>query len=105
MTAYTRRVIIVVPVARLGHANSRADEVVPALGAPTFSVGLTTRGGDRTISHYWCSWQITPQQWNAIMSRWSRNPLTTDWVHDETWTPQQVLDHWGLDRFQPEVAT
>jgi hypothetical protein len=77
VTVYTRRLLIVIPAAQRAAANAAAKVVDPEGGERAFTVGLNTSGRDAdAISHYWCSWQMTPAQETQLRAEFQARGVT-----------------------------
>lgn len=101
-TAYTRRLIIVVPVAVASQANVRAKEVDTVGGERTFSVGLVPVGSPAGTppTYYWCSWAMTNDHHTAVRSRVDTAALRAAGVKvfdGNARSPQSVLGELGLE--------
>lgn len=101
MTAYTRRLLIVVPASEQAAANTRAKEVDTAGGERTFTAGLVPVGSPSGTapSHYWCGWTVTQAEFDAIRSRLDTAALRKKGIRiydAATWTPEAVLADLGL---------
>ena len=102
MTAYTRRLLCIVPAVRQQQANDLAKQVDTAGGEQTFTAGLVPVGSPAgtTPTHYWCGWSLTTAEWNAIKSRLDTAVLRNAGVkfYDGlTVSPAQALADAGLE--------
>lgn len=101
MTAFTRRAIVVVTADVAASANAEAKKIDTIGGERTFTVGLSATGA-APATHYWCSWQLTPEQYDQLTSLLAT--LTTQskaWLYDGmTTTPEQVLAARALKRLE-----
>ena len=68
MTAYTRRLIIVVTASAAGAANARAKEVDPEGGERAFTAGLSPTG-EEPATHYWCSWAVREDEDSSLYAK------------------------------------
>lgn len=86
------RLIIVIPVEEKETANAFCATIA-AGGAGTFTVGLSPNGQE-PVSHYWCNWQMTQEQYDAVKAEFKH-------VFDVPfWAPETVLAEMGLQRIQ-----
>ncbi len=90
MTDYTKRVVIVVTGGQLVAANAQAKLVDVLAGEFTWTVGLSP-SGDLPATHFWCNWQMMPDQFVTLESLLALIP-----GHNE-----QIFE---LDSFDPAIA-
>lgn len=103
MPGYTRRAIIVVKATDRKGANTVCSVagLDPVGGLRTFTVGLHPSGNPNPPpSHYWCSWQVTREQWNLLVADFADgNGRRQSRMFDgDAWTPDAVLVKMGLMR-------
>lgn len=101
MTAYTRRLLCIIPANLQAQANQRAKEVDTIGGERTFTAGLVPTGSTpgTAPTHYWCGWWLTLPEWNAIKTKLDTAALRSAGVkfYDGlTTTPDQALADSGL---------
>lgn len=97
MTAYTKRLLIVVTADVAAQANTHAKGVDAAGGERTFTAGLSPTG-QAPATHYWCSWAMRPAEDTDLRSRLAALVGSGKVrVYDgTTTTPGQVLQTLGL---------
>jgi hypothetical protein len=77
VTVYTRRLLCVIPASQQAAANAAAKVVDPVGGERTFTVGLNASGRDTDApTHYWCSWQMTPEQETQLRAEFAARGVT-----------------------------
>lgn len=101
-TAFVRRAIIIIPAAKQAQGNAWAMEADPATDGRTFTVGLSATGLD-PATHYWCNWQTTQAQWDALTARFPDGKQGVRYFDAETTTPEQALAATGLQRITREI--
>jgi len=97
MTAYTRRLIIVVTASAAGAANARAKEVDPEGGERAFTAGLSPTG-EEPATHYWCSWALRESDDGAMRTKLAAAVAAglARVFNGNARTPESVLAELGL---------
>jgi hypothetical protein len=103
VTLYTRRAIIIIPAAKQAQASALAVEADPGTDGRTFTVPLSATG-TLPASHYWCNWQTTQAQWDALMARFPDGKQGVRYFDADTTTPEQALDATGLRRITSGIV-
>jgi hypothetical protein len=96
-TIYTRRAIIIIPAAKQVQANDLAQQADPSTDLRTFTVGLSATGTN-PATHFWCNWQTTQAQWDALTARFPDGKQGVRYFDADTTTPEQALTATGLKR-------
>lgn len=103
MSRYTRRAIIVVKTTDKDASNAvcTVASLDPAGGDHTFMVGLhPSANPNPPPSHYWCSWQVTQAQWDALFAEFGdgNGKRQSRMFDGDVWTPAAVLATLQLQR-------
>lgn len=95
---YTRRAIIVVPASGRETANEHARTVDQAGDGDTFTVGLVSAvDSNGQVTHYWCSWRLTQDQWDALQALFGAGNTNGYRMFDgDIQEPDEILIELGL---------
>lgn len=99
METFTKRLAIVIPVNVKLISNNLSKNIDTEGGERTFTVPLAKNTKPNTITHYWCSWQMTQEQFDAIQNKFSGDKL----YNAAQFTPEKVLEQLGLVRYINEL--
>lgn len=93
------RAIIVVPATRAAAANKLGGEVDPNGREDIFTSPLVAVGTSGPITHYWCGWSLTDDQWTRLRARLDIAAQRTAGVrfyNATSRTPEQILAELNL---------